>query len=114
MKNAGMRQKPAVQQKTALKRIIVLTSSVVTVLSISLFLFINFTDSRKAFAAPVLGDYRSTGSGNWNNAATWERFDGSNWNPATVAPTTADNIITVMNGHTVTVTNNTTIDQVVV
>jgi hypothetical protein len=114
MKNTGMRQRPAVQQKTALKRIIVLTSSVVTVLSVCLILFINFSDSRQAFAAPVLGDYRTTGSGDWNNASTWERFDGSNWLAATVAPTTADNIITVVNGHTVTINANTTIDQTVV
>ncbi|MFZ2904901.1 MAG: T9SS type A sorting domain-containing protein [Cyclobacteriaceae bacterium] len=29
--------------------------------------------------AQTLGDYRSTGDGNWNNVGTWQRWDGSAW-----------------------------------
>ncbi len=114
MKKTGIRQQVGVNQKTALRRVILLTSSVVTILSLCLILFINLSDSRNAYAAPQLGDYRTTGSGNWNNASTWERFDGSSWISAGSAPTTAENIITILNGHTITVSSNTTVDQVVV
>jgi hypothetical protein len=51
------------------------------------------------------GDYRSTGSGNWD-AAIWERYDGSSW----VAPgangypgeNTGTGVVTIRNGHSVT------------
>lgn len=114
MKRTGIRQSANVNQKTALRRVIILTSSVVTILSVCLIIFINLSDSTKAFAAPSLGDYRTTGSGNWNSVTTWERFDGSSWVAATGVPTTADNIITILNGHSITVTSHTTIDQVLV
>jgi hypothetical protein len=34
----------------------------------------------------VTGDYQSSGSGNWNVAATWQTFNGSSWNTAGAPP----------------------------
>ena len=64
--------------------------------------------------AQVAGDYRSNGTGMWNNAATWQRFDGVNWVAAFTAPSSSDGIITILNGHTITANTYITADQVVV
>ncbi len=64
--------------------------------------------------APANGDYRSATSGEWNNTATWERFDGSTstWEPTLITPTSQKVII--QNGHTVDVTRRVTVNQVLV
>jgi hypothetical protein len=53
-------------------------------------------------AAQQAGDYRSAATGNWSAASTWETFDGTQWVPATAAPSGAENI-TVLGSHVVTV-----------
>ncbi|MBI3745813.1 MAG: autotransporter-associated beta strand repeat-containing protein, partial [Chloroflexi bacterium] len=58
--------------------------------------------------------YRSVASGNWGDATTWERFNGTAWIPATRAPLTIDGTITVRTGMTVTIAADMTLDQVVV
>ena len=37
-------------------------------------------------SAQTAGDYRSVGSGNWNDPAKWNLFDGVNWNATTSYP----------------------------
>ncbi len=64
--------------------------------------------------AAVAGEYRSKASGNWSTLATWEKYNGSAWLAATTAPVASDNIITIQNGHTVTVTANVSADQIVI
>ena len=60
-------------------------------------------------------DYRSAASGDWNAAGTWQTYDGSEWLPATSAPTSANaNIITIRPGHTITVTSDVSVDQVAI
>jgi len=62
----------------------------------------------------TLGDYRSAQTGNWSATASWQRFDGSAWVAASSTPTSGNaGVITLRNGHTVTVTANVTADQVV-
>ena len=60
------------------------------------------------------GDYRTQKSGNWNDASIWQRYNGSTWVTATNAPTSSDGQIKIKTGHTVTVTSNVTVDQVVI
>jgi hypothetical protein len=60
------------------------------------------------------GDYRSANSGDWGEATTWDRFDGSNWQTAIQPPTSADGVITIRNGHVVTVKGVVTVDQVII
>lgn len=38
------------------------------------------------------GDYKSAASGNWSSTATWQKYNGSNWVPATTTPTGSENI----------------------
>ena len=61
-----------------------------------------------------VGDYRSKQTGNWNAASNWERFDGTTWLAAVTPPTSADGVITVRTGHTITVNVNTSADQIIV
>jgi hypothetical protein len=65
-------------------------------------------------AAQNVSDYRSKQSGNWSDPSTWEHYDGTTWVNATAAPTHTDGVITIRNGHTVTITASVTVDQVVV
>ncbi len=59
--------------------------------------------------------YRSTASGNWNSASTWQiSTDNTNWFSATAAPDYNNNTITIQSAHTVTITASVTIDQTVV
>lgn len=67
-----------------------------------------------AAVAQTAGDFRSAGTGAWNAAATWERFDGSSWVPASAPPTSADNAITIRSGDTVTVAVAVTTDQTII
>uniref|UniRef100_UPI00258CA1DE hypothetical protein n=1 Tax=Algoriphagus sp. TaxID=1872435 RepID=UPI00258CA1DE len=64
--------------------------------------------------AQQLNDYRSSTSGNWASASTWERFDGADWVTATAAPTSFDGAITIQNTHTVTVAATASADQITV
>jgi hypothetical protein len=66
--------------------------------------------------AQSTGDYRSLTTGNWNSIATWERYNGTAWVPATTGqtPTSSDGAVTIRSGHTVTITAAVTGDQVVI
>jgi fibronectin-binding autotransporter adhesin len=60
------------------------------------------------------GAYRSATSGNWAAVGTWERWNGSAWVAASAAPATSDDVVTIRNGHTVTVAASVSSDQVIV
>lgn len=62
----------------------------------------------------VAGDYRSFATGNWNAAGSWETFNGTTWVAASAAPASTDGTITIQNLHTITITANLSIDQVIV
>ena len=62
----------------------------------------------------VTGSYRSVASGNWNDPATWEIFDGTDFVPATIAPSSSDETIAIRTGHNVTITAAVTTDQTIV
>ncbi|MBL7983196.1 MAG: T9SS type A sorting domain-containing protein [Flavobacteriales bacterium] len=59
-----------------------------------------------AMTATAQDMYRSTASGLWHNASTWQRFDGTNWVAAITYPTATNSTsIQVRSPHTVTLTN---------
>lgn len=65
--------------------------------------------------AQATGDYRTAQSGNWNDVSTWQVFDGSAWGATTAAPdSNSIGAITILPGHTVTVTASTTADSLYV
>ncbi|MBK7854981.1 MAG: hypothetical protein IPJ79_08825 [Bacteroidetes bacterium] len=40
-------------------------------------------------SAQTTGDYRTSATGNWSSASIWERYNGSAWVGASVAPSSA-------------------------
>ena len=54
-------------------------------------------------------------TGNWNDVGSWESSpDNSTWNPSTLVPDANSNIITILNGHNITVAIAAGGDQIVV
>jgi hypothetical protein len=66
--------------------------------------------------APTAGDYRSNvvTTGVWDNAATWQIYDGTSWVAAVSPPTSSDGVITIAVGDSIRMNVATTVDQVVV
>jgi len=61
------------------------------------------------------GEFHTHQSGNWNDPDTWTVYDGTSWTyPAPGAPSVSDGPITVLEGHTVQVTENVSADQLTV
>jgi len=79
---------------------------------IVLLLLIAFSFS--SVNAQSIGDYRTAGSGNWASPGTWEVFTGLSWIPAVSSPTYLNGAINILNGHTVTVTANTIVDNIII
>lgn len=80
---------------------------------ITLTLLVFYTFSLNISAQSV-GDYRSIQSGDWSNVNTWQIYSNSGWINASSSPSNSDGVITIQNGHTVTVTDTRIADQVVV
>ncbi len=54
-------------------------------------------------------------TGNWSDVGTWESSaDNINWINATLTPTSNANVISIRNGHTVTINASVTVDEVIV
>lgn len=54
-------------------------------------------------------------TGNWNDVGSWQSSpDNSTWNPSTLVPDANANIITIRNGHNITIATAAGGDQVVV
>ncbi len=58
--------------------------------------------------------YKSTATGNWTDSTTWgfSSNGGISWAAASCWPTSANSIIQIQNGNTVTVTESITADQI--
>lgn len=57
-------------------------------------------------SAQTAGDYRSIGSGNWNDVTKWEMYDGSNWVMPTGYPgqSPGAGAVHIMPGHEIKIT----------
>ena len=71
-------------------------------------------DSGTEYYRPV-GEIHSSQSGNWNDVNSWARYDGTTWvHPAPNVPVLSDGAITILDGHTITVTAADSADQLTV
>ena len=95
------------------QKMLLIGGAVSTLMIVLIVLFYQSTQTTPAKAA-VTDEFRSRASGNWGSATTWERFNGTTWVNAAATPTSANNIITIRNGHTVTVAASVTADQLVI
>lgn len=114
-KNNPRSQRPShrMQPRFSQRQIIWVGAGISAAVVILLIIVNQISNTREAKANTV-NDYRSVTSGNWSTAGTWQRFDGTNWVAAAAAPNTGANVITIRNGHTVTVAANTDADQLVI
>jgi hypothetical protein len=62
------------------------------------------------------GRYRSKATGNWNSSSTWEvsTDGGSTWSNANSTPTNLNGIITILNGHNVSISASVSVDELTV
>ncbi|WP_009033882.1 T9SS type A sorting domain-containing protein [Indibacter alkaliphilus] len=58
-----------------------------------------------------IGDYRTTGSGDFNNPAIWETWDGVAWIPASIKPNMGNHVF-IDFGHEVRLTGNEAVRSV--
>lgn len=108
-----MRQRREIKLKVTVRRVAWVAPALIAILAVGFTLFFNFSSNDKAYAA-ANGDYRSNGTGNWEAAATWQKYNGSAWVAATAAPSSLNGVITIQNGHTVTINSILLADQIVV
>lgn len=66
--------------------------------------------------ASLPSDYfRSIQNGDWSSLSTWESSpDNATWSAADLIPTSAANLVSIITGHTVTVSANQDMDQVTI
>ncbi|MBS1747233.1 MAG: putative metal-binding motif-containing protein, partial [Bacteroidetes bacterium] len=64
--------------------------------------------------AQSTGDYRSKQSGNWNDAANWQTYDGTGWVAAAHYPTSADGEISIIVGTNISCNITDNIDQLTI
>ncbi|MCO6474488.1 MAG: T9SS type A sorting domain-containing protein [Melioribacteraceae bacterium] len=78
-------------------------------------LFIIFIFSiTTAIFSQTAGDFQSKTTGSWTSFSTWQTYNGSEWEDAATTPTSASGVVTILNGHTVTINSTLTIDQTIV
>lgn len=81
-----------------------------------ILLLLAFTGLAQVAEAQTAGDFRSAQTGDWNNAGTWETFNGTIWVAAVATPTSASGEITILSTHVVTIPSgfSVTADQLIV
>jgi hypothetical protein len=62
----------------------------------------------------AVGDFRTVGDVNFAVNTNWQRWNGGAWVAAGAAPASTDGVITILNGHTATLTVSKALDQLVV
>ena len=65
-------------------------------------------------SAQSSGDYRSKQSGNWEDASSWEIYNGSSWINASNSPDSSSGNISILSSHTITINSNIIANQLTV
>jgi xylan 1,4-beta-xylosidase len=60
------------------------------------------------------GEFRSGQSGDWNDINSWEQNNGTEWVAASKLPDLGDGPVTILDGHTITVTTDDSADQLTI
>ncbi len=110
-----MKLKKRIVQKSRItfRKIAVATTLTILTISCGVFVYLNTAVTQEAFAS-TSGDYRSKNNGVWSDKNTWQIFNGTSWNNATVAPSGGGMTVTIKSGHTVLNTSGQSLDNVVI
>src|SRR5688572_2077698 len=111
MSKKRLRNRQRVFLNTRMK--ILVASSVAFIATVMLVIYFNFFDVKdtRAFSS---GDYRTSGSGEWDDTEIWEVFDGETWNPALQPPNEAVHSITITATQKLVISNETVINNIVI
>ncbi|MDR3667985.1 MAG: dockerin type I repeat-containing protein [Ignavibacteriaceae bacterium] len=83
-------------------------------LFLSLFI-IGLLSGPTLLAAASIGDFQSTGNGDWGSTTTWQNWNGSSWVPASTTPSSLSAAaVTILSGHTVTISVSVSIRNVTI
>jgi hypothetical protein len=113
MKKGNRRPQMRTRQKQvmSMKARMVVGATCCLLLAFGIFISLNISNVENTMAA-TNGDYRSAASGNWEDAATWETFDGKQWQLATTVPDATKNKIIIKNADSITINDVTTINNI--
>jgi hypothetical protein len=89
---------------------IIIGSSVIVAASLLATLVIQLGDREDSHAFSS-GEYRSAGSGTWEETETWEVFDGTEWIPAAIPPRADARKIIITTGQQVVITDEMVISH---
>jgi len=91
----------------------IIVGSIIIVLTtvFSAMFFLGDTENARASSS---GDYRTRQSGNWNGSSTWEKFNGWYWANTSQSPDEDNNAISILSGHTVTLTSGESVDELTI
>lgn len=82
-------------------------------IAFGIFFTANLSDVEDTMAS-ASGDYRTVESGNWEDAATWEMFDGKKWQSAQSAPMHIAAALYIRAGNTVTANDDIIATEVII
>jgi hypothetical protein len=96
------RLKPRNRQRAFLstRMKLIIGASVFALVFVATFIVIKFSEVDETYAY-VEGDYRTSGSGSWDDESIWEQYDGDKWNPVLTIPNQKNAVIIIDSGHVV-------------
>ena len=102
-----------IRVRTTIRRRIFSLGLFLSLLGVIIVTLLFIGPQRDAYAS-ANGEYQSRATGNWSGTTTWQKYGGGSWGNTVTPPTSIDKVITILNGHTITVTANVTVDQLIV
>ena len=109
------RLKPRNRQRTFLsnRMKLIIGASVFLVASVTIFIVIKLSDVEESEAFTE-GDYRSSGSGYWDDEEIWEQFDGDEWVQSSTSPVQDGSAIIIDSGHVVVLEEEIRLSKLIV
>lgn len=101
------------RMRTSYRMVLVVGASVFLLASVVSLVVIYMGDVRESNAF-VSGDYRVTDSGNWEDNAAWEVFDGTNWKPADRPPMEGIPSVVIPAGQKMVLSDEVVLNQLII
>lgn len=101
------------RMRTSHRMVLVLGASVFLLASVVSLVVIYMGDVRES-SAFVSGDYRATDSGNWEDNASWEVFDGTDWKAADRPPMEGIPSVVIPSGQKMVLSDELVLNQLII
>ncbi len=105
------RMRSKLKTRMSMRTRIIVASSIFVLLAILFVIQFNIVDIEEsnAFAS---GDYRTAGSGDWENVDVWEVYDGTDWEKAIEPPDETVKTILLTNNQKITITDEILVNKI--